>query len=244
MLILFDVDGTITESGKKITNDMISTLIKVKNEKKCLMGIVGGGNMKKILFQLDGSSHIFDYIFSECGAVIYKKQKEFECIYKKSMMEQINNVEKEELDGLIKIFRNIIVENNILSKGNNIDIRNGLIYFSFPGMEADDEIRNKFFELNKKRELIKNSLDKLKKESKYFIVAKGGEAGFSITLPGWDKSQVISTLSNILGEERDIYFFGDKCDIDGNDYPLYIHKKVKGICVKNYLDTIEKLKLI
>lgn len=242
MLILFDVDGTLTESGKKISDDMTLMLLNLKNETKCIYGIVGGGDIKKITYQLDKCIDLFDYIFSECGAIIYENYMgNFRCIHKKEMLDNLNNEQAIELKELSNLFKEIIIENNITTEGDNIDIRSGLVYFSIPGMKADDIIRNKFFEYNEKNNFIKSTLSKLKNKSKNFVIVKGGNAGFSVSLPNWDKAQVMDIIPMILKNEQDIYFFGDKCEIDGNDYPLYSHKKIKGYSVKNYFDTIYQL---
>ena len=60
-LLLFDVDGTITHSGKKIGQQIIQTLSLLK--KRFELGIVGGGKLEKILYQLDGFefSHYFNF---------------------------------------------------------------------------------------------------------------------------------------------------------------------------------------
>lgn len=245
MLILFDVDGTLAESGKKMTCDMSETLINIKNKTKCLLGIVGGGNINKILYQLDQYKNIFDYIFSECGAVVYEKfMGNFRCIHKKSMMEQLDKEQERELNIITELFLKILKDNNIETRGKNVDVRSGLIYLSMPGMDADDNLREKFFRFSKNNGFIENTLGTIKERTKKFIIAKGGEAGYSVTLPSWDKSQVMNMIPNIIKDEKNIYFFGDKCEIDGNDYPLYSHELIKGYSVKNYQDTIEQLKCI
>lgn len=63
-------------------------------------------------------------------------------------------------------------------------------------MEADNETRNKFFNYNKTTGLIKNTMNDLNKINTNFIITKGGEAGFSLTLPGYDKSQVMEIIIN------------------------------------------------
>lgn len=244
MLILFDLDGTLVESGKKITNKMSDTLEIIKKKYNCIYGIVGGGNFTKIIYQLDEYNNLFDYIFSECGAVIYKNiNNSFECIFKKSMMEIIekNDIMKKELELIINKFMDLILESNIRISGNNIDVRSGLIYLSIPGMNANDQIRNEFFEYDKNTNFIKKILSELKMKCKHFDIVKGGSAGFSLTLPGWNKSQILDMSPNILTNINNIYFFGDKCDTDGNDYPLYSHPLIKGNKVKDYNDTINQL---
>lgn len=241
MIILFDVDGTIAVSGQVITNCMGETLIKIKENTNCIFGIVGGGTFNKILYQLAKYSYLFDYIFSECGAVVYKNNSgQFDCIYKKVMISELNSKLHVELNELLDCFIDVVRDSSIESSGKNIDIRCGLIYLSFPGMSANNIIREKFFEYNKKHNVINSTLASMNSINKSFIITRGGEAGLSVCLPGWDKSQVMKLLPNIINDNN-IYFFGDKCDIDGNDYPLFSHRAVKGYSVLDYNHTIQTL---
>jgi len=50
-LIIFDVDGTITESGELISNSMKNTIKNLPNDFD--LAILGGGKLDKILYQLD-----------------------------------------------------------------------------------------------------------------------------------------------------------------------------------------------
>ena len=144
-IILFDVDGTITESGQIIKNDMTILLNNLQNN-GYEIGIVGGGKLDKILIQMDNKIH-FDHYFSECGCV-YNSVKEtksyvaeldagranamkesnnknLETIYIKNIREhklysKINILIKTALDFLSKV--------DYLLTGNFIDLRNGIIY--------------------------------------------------------------------------------------------------------------------
>ena len=69
-LLLFDVDGTLTESGKIIDDRMLYQLQKM-NEKGFHLGIVGGGKIEKILTQLK-NTHYINHYFTECGCVYHK----------------------------------------------------------------------------------------------------------------------------------------------------------------------------
>ena len=69
-LLLFDVDGTICDSGKKITSHMTNSILNLVKS-GYVIGIVGGGTFNKILYQLDNQIKP-EYIFSECGSVFHK----------------------------------------------------------------------------------------------------------------------------------------------------------------------------
>ena len=65
-LLLFDVDGTIAESGKQISIEMETLLLDIS--RKYRIGIVGGGKLEKILWQTR-ETLVFDHYFTECGCV-------------------------------------------------------------------------------------------------------------------------------------------------------------------------------
>jgi hypothetical protein len=56
----------------------------------------------------------------------------------------------------------------------------------------------------------------------------GGETGMDIFPKGGDKSQILKDFNS----DDTLYFFGDRMDKDGNDYPLAheINKKKLGVC--------------
>lgn len=71
IVVLFDVDGTLTESGKKIGSEMKKVICEISSVPNLRLGIVGGGDYAKICWQLSDCLEKFHYIFSECGAVAY-----------------------------------------------------------------------------------------------------------------------------------------------------------------------------
>ena len=66
----------------------------------------------------------------------------------------------------------------------------------------------------------------------------GGETGIDIYAKGADKSQILEDFN----KNDKIYFFGDKIEQGGNDWPLASKLKEKGCFnVKNWRDTMERL---
>ena len=85
-LLLFDVDGTIAESGQKINKDIAKLLNNYENNSLIEIGIVGGGKLDKILWQTDEVK--FHHYFSECGCVYNKLiNDKLELIYEKDIRE-------------------------------------------------------------------------------------------------------------------------------------------------------------
>ena len=68
-LLLFDVDGTIAQSGQKISDKIIELFTYLSTYYD--LGIVGGGKYEKIVDQIHDSK-LFTHIFAECGCVYYK----------------------------------------------------------------------------------------------------------------------------------------------------------------------------
>lgn len=112
--------------------------------------------------------------------------------------------------------------------GLHFEHRPGMVNFSIVGRNANMAERAKycaFEEYNGERNHI------AKQFNKQFLGIKatvGGETGIDISPVGTDKAQVIKDF----GLEDKTYFFGDRMDPDGNDYPLAqvvsISKAVKG----------------
>ena len=55
-LVLFDVDGTLTPARLTVSDEVRSTLSKLRN--KCCIGFVGGSDLSKQLEQLLSLIHI------------------------------------------------------------------------------------------------------------------------------------------------------------------------------------------
>ena len=242
-IFLFDVDGTIVDSGKKITEEMaiiINELKKDGNE----IGIVGGGRLEKILEQMDNKI-IFDHYFTECGCVYNKNTLQntikLEEIYKKNIRD---HVLYKEINILIKNCLKFLSNVDYTLTGHFIDLRNGIIYVSLIGLIATIEEREYFIKLDKINNYRKQ-LIKLLKDVAYNLgvkdkveIVEGGLVGIAIYPTEFDKIQI---LNNFTEKEYKIYYFGDKYEENGNDYKLLNHNKVKGYKVNNYQDTIKEL---
>lgn len=237
MILLFDVDGTLAPSTEKIESVTIETLKVISSKPNVKLGIVGGGTFKKVSEQLGDSINMFDYIFCESGAIVYIDGKLSQSVSKNI----IENCDRELLNSLIRESLKAISEMPIIYNGNQIDFRQGLVYVSPPGMQAGKFEREYFLKIDSEQNLRKNLILRLRKidSDNQFDIVLGGSVGVSIYPKGWDKSQVLEHFKNTSEE---IYFFGDRTDPDGNDYPLYSHPRVKGVSVKNPTDTLQKLK--
>lgn len=241
-ILLFDVDGTLCESAKKITIKMANILKTfIKNNIK--IGIVGGGTFDKILFQLDNM--VFpDYIFSECGSVYHRLNSDNNTysLIKKNNLREENEYLKINL--LVKNALKFISSVDYLISGNFIDLRNGLIYISLVGMSGTDEERENFIKLDKINCYRKLLIEQLKLKAielnleDYLDISLGGSVGIAIYPKKWNKIQVLNWFEL---SKSSIHFFGDKYLEDGNDYELMTNVNIIPHRVDSPVDTFNHL---
>lgn len=129
----------------------------------------------------------------------------------------------------------------VLRSGNHIESRPGSVNFSIVGRNATMKERQMYVVWDNET----GERDKLATEFNhlfYELEARvGGETGLDIYPRGKDKSQI---LSDFIKEDK-VYFFGDKVNPGGNDFPLAnaITRRGNGMAVgvKNWEDTFERL---
>lgn len=249
-ILLFDVDGTLCDSGKKISIQMaeiLNNLIK----KDIKIGIVGGGTFEKILFQLDNLVNP-DYIFSECGSVYHKFDSDnlsWSLINKNNLRSEPEYIK---INQLVKTSLEFISKVDYLVSGHFIDLRNGLVYISLVGMVGTDEERENFIKLDKIYNYRDNLIQILKIQAcqlgleNYLDICLGGSVGIAIYPKKWNKTQVLYWLEMDMDINLDsiypqIHFFGDKYLPDGNDYELMKSKYVIPHPVDSPDDTLQIL---
>ena len=246
-LFLFDVDGTIVESGQKITKEMSTSLTNLQKKKNVEIGIVGGGKLNKIIEQMDNQI-FFNHYFTECGCVYHTNDNTdnntiLTSIYTKNIRDHKLYTP---INTLIKYCLKYLSNVDYTITGHFIDLRNGIIYVSLIGLAASQEERAIFIELDKHNHYRTHLLDCLKFLAtslgivNQVAIVEGGLVGIAIYPSEWDKIQILDYFHADKYEK--IYYFGDKYEPNGNDYLMLNHTKVKGFPVNQYQDTIQILK--
>tara|TARA_B100000424_G_scaffold57824_1_gene41872 strand:+ start:8313 stop:9059 length:747 start_codon:yes stop_codon:yes gene_type:complete len=240
-IIIFDVDGTLVESSKTILPVHAEILNKLKE--KYTLAICGGGTKEKILKQMN-EMIVFDHYFSECGCVYHKKDNKNNLIeiYRKNIRnhpfyEKINLLIKESL----LFFSNV----NYTLTGHLIDLRDGLIYISCIGMQANEEERKYFKEYDSIHKVRETLIDGLKKKAiqlgiyEKINIKEGGTVGIAIYPSEWDKIQILEIITK--KDYNNIIYFGDRFNNDGNDYLILNSAQVIGHkinCVEETYDIL------
>ena len=226
---IFDVDGTITPSRSKVTEEFLSFFIDFifKNE----VYLVTGSDRAKTLEQV--TPEIYNKcqrVYNCSGSDAYEGDKN---VYRSEweLPEKVERFLQDELD-----FSQFSIRN-----GNHIERRPGGVNFSILGRDEDpfkgrkeyvswDKIHNeRFF-------IAERILDQFPDLS----VALGGQTGIDIGPLGSDKSQILRDFR----WGQDLHFFGDNMDSNGNDYTLAEAIKEMGgtvYAVTDHNDTLKKL---
>jgi len=223
---IFDVDGTLTPSRQKIDPQFAEYFQSFVHSNK--VWLVTGSDYAKTVEQLGGKiCESVVTVYNCSGNDVYFKGK------------RVNSKPFNAPKELYKFMESWLQTSSFpLRTGNHIEERMGTINFSIVGRNAT---------IGERQLYIKHDIQNRERESIAFQInldfpnitaTVGGETGIDIYRKGGDKSQILEHFSGI----DDIYFFGDKIELGGNDYPL-ANKLNNKRCfnVKNWRDTWERL---
>ena len=236
-LFLFDVDGTLAESTQQIPKNLIKILKKISE--KHIVCVVSGGTFPNLITQIGKRNEkIFKYIFAENGSVVYQNGE----------VVSIKNIKDEFTEYQIQDIVNTILEYIVKLKipykrGKFIDFRTAMLYISPTGSNVSYDERQIFAQYDEEHDIRKKMIEHLKTSlcTKYDLDIKlGGQIGIGLHPRGWDKSLALKYLN--LSEYENIYFFGDRCDLNGNDHCLFINKFIRGFEVNNPRHTFSILR--
>ena len=202
---IFDVDGTLTPSRRKINKEFAVWFSKFCESRDCYL--VTGSDKPKTVEQV--------------GHVIYNRAKNvYQCggneKWRGDTLISSNKIElTKELE---KDLLNKLAESKFKHKmgSGHIEVRSGLINFSILGRPASSMTRNLYIkhdELTIERQTMCNDLG-WDHDKYHFSVA--GETGIDITYLGMTKAQILKDFSN----KDTIWFFGDKTGFGGNDHEI------------------------
>jgi len=217
---VFDVDGTLTPSRKKILPEMetaFSTFIDNYS-----VYLVTGSDYEKTQEQL--GKHIVEKVekvYNCSGSDVWAAGK---------------NIERSEwkLPFEARMWLEDRLDNNPypVKTGLHIEQRTGLCNFSIVGRNATHTQRQEYVKYDNET----NERDNIVKDFNVVFCnitsSAGGETGVDIHPVGKDKSQIV----NDFNDNDVIHFFGDRMDKDGNDYSLSL-KAYKSYPVGSWKDT-------
>ncbi len=176
ILVLFDVDGTLTPARKTVSPEILEILKKLRS--KATIGFVGGSDLKKQVEQLgDNVLDMFDYCFAENGLTAYKNGKQM------ASQSFIKFIGEEKYTKLVNYILKYIAALDIpMKRGTFVEFRNGMINVSPIGRNCSYEERLEFEKYDKIHNIRPKFVEALQSEfSDYGLTYSiGGQISFDV----------------------------------------------------------------
>ncbi|CRK98422.1 CLUMA_CG011780, isoform A [Clunio marinus] len=238
ILLLFDVDGTLTPA-RKVIEPEFEEFLYTKVKPKATLGVVGGSDYPKIIEQLNGKRLLkeFDYVFPENGLIHIEKGVE---ISRQSIQTHLG---EDVLKRFINFCLRYIADLDIpIKRGTFIDFRAGMINICPIGRQCTYDERLEFHEYDTKNFVRQKFVEALKKEfaNVDLTFSIGGQISIDAFPRGWDKTYCLNHVTKGT-DFKEIHFFGDKTDKGGNDHEIFEDSRTIGHKVLNPKDTQRQL---
>ena len=215
MILLFDVDGTLTPSRGLMDPDFKKFFKTLPD-----FSLITGSDVDKTVEQL--GQDVFDqarYCFNCSGSDVYRN----------GVSLTRNNWTPS--DKLVDVLNKCLADSEYKhAYGNHIEVRPGSLNFSIVGRNAVGNQRTDYFNwdnISGERHRLCVTIRTLFPEL---------TAGVGVYPKGYDKSQ---SLKYFRGQ--DIHFFGDRCEPGGNDHSIASRLKNRRNCkvshVKDWKET-------
>jgi len=235
LLLLFDVDGTLTFPRSVVEPDFEQFLYD-KVKPIATIGIVGGSDLEKMFEQLNGRGILdkFDYVFPENGLVQIEKGTE---VGKQSIQQHLG---EETLQRFINFVLHYLSELKLpFKRGTFIEFRNGMMNVCPIGRQCTREERNFFKQYDNEHQVRAKMITDLRKEfhDVDLTYSIGGQISFDVFPCGWDKTYALRHITKTGKTYKEIHFFGDKTEAGGNDHEIYNDPRTIGHKVETPHDT-------
>lgn len=236
-ILIFDLDGTLTESKANLDKEMSALLDKLLTKK--IVAVMGGGNYKQFQKQfLDklkcSKKHLENlFLLPTSGGRMYRyKAGKWQVVYKNSFIKQ---EKKQIFDAFKKVFKEINYKHPDKIFGKIIEDRESQITFSALGQKA---LVLKKEEWNKKYNQVRYKIKKhLEKHLPRYKVRLGGLTSIDVTKKGIDKAYGIRQIRKVLNiPVKQMIYIGDALYRGGNDYEV-VKTGIDTMKVKDFKET-------
>ena len=228
-IVLFDMDGTLTESRQKFDSQFLSSSL-IELSQMADIGIVTGSDLDYLKEQLGpilNSSIRYCLHLLPCNGTKYLKPPEFpsqdfQLTEEVNMKEVLGKVKWRRLLEILINKQYLATELDIPLTGEFISFRGSMINWAPSGRAATNEEREKFVKFDKKYKFRKRLLAELRQELdnaglENVTVKLGGDTSFDIYPTGWDKTFALRYFNG-----SKVWFVGDRArNPSGNDYEIH-----------------------
>ncbi|MFH1990445.1 MAG: HAD-IIB family hydrolase [Patescibacteria group bacterium] len=217
-IVMFDLDGTLTESKADLDKEMASLLCKLLEKK--IVTVIGGGNYpqfeKQFLSYLKCPKERLKnlFILPTSGGRMYKYDAgKWRLVYKNTLTTKEKG---QVLNAFKRAFRDINYTSPKKTYGKVIEDRESQITFSALGQKAPLAQKEKW---NKKLDIRSQLKAALEKYLSKFEVRLGGLTSIDVTKKGIDKAYGVAQIMKLFKIwKRDVLYIGDALFKGGNDY--------------------------
>ena len=208
---IFDVDGTLTPSRQNINSEFKIFFNEFCRTHK--VSLVTGSDKPKTIEQIGEDTYNMCHTVFNCnGSDVWQSKKN---IYTDdwTLPEDVH----EWLSGFLTESK------FVLRTGLHFDHRPGMCNFSIVGRNANDIERKEYVVFDSKSNERVTIASDFNTRFPELEAKVGGETGIDISPKGFDKSQIVKDFD----PKDQLWFFGDRMDKGGNDYPLaqVVHNK-------------------
>jgi len=225
--MVFDLDGTLTETKSAISPDMSQSLSLLLNQKN--IAIIGGGSYKQFKIQLLSQlacrrtllSRLF--LFPTTATSFYRYSSGWKKIYR-------HELSKKERVDIKKAFREVLKEINYVppkkTYGVVIEDRGTQVTFSVFGQDIVKVLGKKGVEMKKKwtkeHTPLKLEIARLVQKKLPHVEARAaGYTSIDVSKKGIDKGYGLYQIEKKLNIKiKDMLFIGDAIFKGGNDYAV------------------------
>ena len=224
--LLFDMDGTLTDARKLITDDVVLALKETAAGTK--RHLVTGSDMLKVEEQIPTSLllSLFDRVYACNGTRVYNCNLDMddenlpiepELIHKVTLKDHYSEADLNHImNTLLRIAANTHTK---IKTGTFVEWRDSQINFSVLGRNCTTSQREDYVKWDKKSGERKKIVNQLREEFQGWGLSfrLGGQISIDVTREGWDKTYA---FNNMLETPDQCVFFGDKICPDGNDLDI------------------------
>lgn len=221
-LVIFDLDGTLTESKQPLTSEMAALVARLLIATK--VAVISGGALpqflKQVVTQLPVSANVANlYLLPTSGAAFYECRGDG---WNKIYEERLSEKEAHTIEAAVRAAAEetgIINFSEAAEWGDRIEYRGGQVSMSALGQYAPLALKKAWDPTHAKRRALQANIAALLPE---FSVGIGGATTIDITKRGVDKAYGIWKLCERLGiSESDALYVGDELQAGGNDEAVY-----------------------
>ncbi|TSA44046.1 HAD-IIB family hydrolase [bacterium] len=240
-LIIFDLDGTLTESKQSLTATM--ALLVSQLLAKTRVAVISGGALSQFLKQVvamlpvDANlAHL--YLLPTSGAALYEYRNDnWDKIYEERLSEKDKDTIETAMLAAAK--ETGIIDWSDQSWGERIEYRGGQVSMSALGQQAPIALKKKWDPDHAKRHVLQANIAARLPQ---FSAGIGGATTIDVTKRGIDKAYGLRKLCERLGlHESDALYVGDELEKGGNDEAVY-KTEAETKAVKDPLETERLIK--